>query len=154
MKAKNAYIVTDEEDAIVDAIKKYMKIPSFRCQNHVKSNAVFKLKNLNVRSKAELAKYMDSIDFLLEQETEDSYNREYLKLVLDSEEDDGSNCVPPVESEPDVSMEEIIGRYKIIIIINTSAGSNDLFLFVEMQKTMKEQNSSLSSFKWCKVSLD
>ena len=76
----------------------------------MKSNAAFKLKNLNVRSKAELAKYMGSIDFLLEQETEDSYNREYLKLVLGSEEDDGSNCVPPVESEPDVSMEEIIGR--------------------------------------------
>ncbi|EFX70946.1 hypothetical protein DAPPUDRAFT_327671 [Daphnia pulex] len=73
--ASNIYIVSDEEAAIVGAIKEYMPhTDAYLCWNHIVTNAKLKLKRLNITADNEVAKYVDDIYYLLGQEDEkDNY---------------------------------------------------------------------------------
>lgn len=82
--ASNIYIVSDEEAAIVGAIKEYMPhTDAYLCWNHIVTNAKLKLKRLNITADNEVAKYVDDIYYLLGQEDEKDYYKELSVINAD-----------------------------------------------------------------------
>ena len=86
----NAYFSADGEKAIVLAIQKWFpNIPVFRCWNHVITDCKFKLKKLNITSEETVRKYVQSIFALLKHQTKEDYNRAYLEINLQDDDEAG-----------------------------------------------------------------
>ena len=81
--AKNVFIVSDEELAIVNAMQEHFPhIEIYRCWNHVFQNAMFKLRKCGIKKKDELGMYVDDVRHLLSQPNIEKYNELLLiKLV-------------------------------------------------------------------------
>ena len=81
--ATNVVIVTDEETAIVNAIRRFLPaIPKFRCWLHALKNVKFKLRDLRL-SKDQQTQHKSDFISLLQQKSEDNFYRalpaKYLK---------------------------------------------------------------------------
>ena len=74
-KAKNAFIVTDEEAAIISAMTHNLPlIEIYRCWNHVLQNAKMQLRKFGLRSNVEVSVYLDDIRQLFSQSDNQKYN--------------------------------------------------------------------------------
>ncbi len=81
-KAKNVYIVSDEESAIVEAMRQNLPTTDiYRCWNHVMQNAKFNLKKFGITSKSEISVYLDDIRELLAQTDHKKYTDLLLKRI-------------------------------------------------------------------------
>lgn len=73
----NVYMVTDNEKAIVNAIKEVLPdMPLFRCENHTINDTKVKLADIGIKKKEEQRRYKNSIRRLFSQNSEEDYNRE------------------------------------------------------------------------------
>ena len=80
--SKNAFLVTDEEEAIVNATENEMSIPYYRCVVHVWKNAKLKLTALNITGKELTQRYKADIYRLIYQDSYQSYSTESNKILL------------------------------------------------------------------------
>jgi transposase-like protein len=81
-KAKNVYIVSDEESAIVEAMRQNLPTTDiYRCWNHVMQNAKFNLNKFGIKSKSEISVYLDDIWELLAQTDHKKYTDLLLKRI-------------------------------------------------------------------------
>ena len=79
-KAKNVYIVTDEETAIVNAIQTFLpNIPIYRCWNHVLMNAAKKASDLLID---EVAEYVDDVRSLLKEQSFEAYQKRLMPTLV------------------------------------------------------------------------
>ena len=77
--ANNVYVVSDEEKAIVDVMKEYIpNLPTFRCWNHIFTNAKLKLKKLKLDELE--GRYVEEVDYLLNQESKLLYYKEKSRI--------------------------------------------------------------------------
>lgn len=82
VNAKNAYMVTDGEEAFVSAIRKYLpNMPLFLDWIHVMKNAKLKLHKLLISSDEEVQMYMDDLRTLFGQKSEIDYLRELNSIL-------------------------------------------------------------------------
>ena len=74
LTATNIYFVTDEETAIVNAIKKFLpNIDCYRCWNHLVTNAKLKLDKLKITGKQDVAAYVKDLFSLFGKKTHQDY---------------------------------------------------------------------------------
>lgn len=82
--AKNIYFVTNEETAIVLAIKKYLpKINLYRCWVHLLKNAKLKLKRIGITVQKEVSLYTNDLRQLFSQTSEKSYYKNLSEILAD-----------------------------------------------------------------------
>lgn len=76
-------IVTDEETAIVNAVKKYLpNMPRFRCWIHAWKNIKKKLRDLGISKKENLKEYKGDFIKLLTRDCYQSYNDCLLSMII------------------------------------------------------------------------
>ena len=81
LTANNVVICTDEEAAIVNSITKFLpKLKRFRCAIHAWGAIKRKLIRLGICRKEEQRRYKEDFYFLLDQNSENAYRKEALRL--------------------------------------------------------------------------
>jgi hypothetical protein len=84
-KANNIFLVSDEEKAIVNALKDLLPdVPAFRCWNHIFTNAKLKLQKLKLTEQKIQSWYVDALEYLFGQETELEYYKALNKFTSNS----------------------------------------------------------------------
>ena len=74
-KEKNAFIITDEEAAIISAMTQNLPlIEIYRCWNHVLQNANMQLRKFGFKSNVEVSEYLDDKRQLFSQSDNQKYN--------------------------------------------------------------------------------
>jgi hypothetical protein len=84
-KANNIFLISDEEKAIVNALKDLLPdVPAFRCWNHIFTNAKLKLQKLKMTEQKIQSWYVDALEYLFGQETELEYYKALNKFTSNS----------------------------------------------------------------------
>ena len=82
--SETSYLVTDDEDSIVNAIKEHMpNTDIFRSWDSALGEARQKLKSMGIADRDDISQYINDIRHLLQQDSELSYYRELSEFTVD-----------------------------------------------------------------------